>query len=93
MHNAYNPNPVSEFCFDDLSRSYHLLTREEKQWKFPFFWICLAESVGAIMKDRVEEILLDANERQLNDVKFLKETIVEVLEHLKTESKMFRATC
>ena len=49
-----------------------------------------AEYVGAIMKERVEEILLEASEEELNSRGFLLQTITDVLEELKDDKPLFR---
>ena len=49
-----------------------------------------AENVGAIMKDRVEDVLLCASEEELSSVEFLVDTINDVLEEMKTDRRMLR---
>ena len=49
-----------------------------------------AENVGAIMKERVEEILLEASEEELQSREFLVKTINEVLQEMKDDKPLFR---
>ena len=49
-----------------------------------------AGNVCAIMKERVEEILLEASEEELNSREFLLQTITDVLEELKDDRPLFR---